>query len=76
MPDALLHETAVGIFRKRMRKEKPVVVPWKETIDMWNVRAAKVVQWMDAECDLQGLCRQWPQRLYELRNADGDRLKY
>ena len=31
MPDLLLHETAVVIFRKRMRVEKPCVVPWKET---------------------------------------------
>ena len=76
MPDALVRETAVAIFRERLRTEKPVVVPWKETIDMRNARAAKVVPWMNAECDLQGLCHQWPQRLYELRDAEGDRLKY
>ena len=59
-----------------MRGEKPVAVPRKETTDMWNARAAKVVQWTDAECDLQGICRQLPQRVYELRGAEGDRLKY
>ena len=29
MPDVLLHETAVGMFRNLLRKEKPAVEPWK-----------------------------------------------
>ena len=32
MPHVLLHETAVAMFRRRMRTQKPVVAPWKETL--------------------------------------------
>ena len=31
MGDILLHETAVALFRARMRKEQPVVEPWRES---------------------------------------------
>lgn len=76
MPDVLLHETAVAMFRKRMRKEKPSVAPWNETVEMWQARAQRAVNWMNSDCDLDGLCRQWPRRLFELRDAGGDRLPY
>ena len=51
MQDVLLHETAVAIFRQHMRKEKPRVAPWKETIEMWQARADGVVRWMNSERD-------------------------
>ena len=74
MPDLLLHENAVGMFRKRMRKEKPVVVPWKETVDMWAERAAKVVRWMNEGDSLKRLCRRFPERVQACSDAGGERL--
>ena len=74
MPDVLLHETAVAMFRNRLRREKPVVLPWLETQDQWATRAEKVVQWMNQNCNLVGLCRKFPERLHELVARGGDRL--
>ena len=75
MPDLLLHETAVALFRKRMRSEKPCVVPWQETQAQWTERAARVVDWMNTSCNLKALCHEFPQRLAAVRDAEGDRLK-
>ena len=74
MPDVLLHETAVAMFRNRLRREKPVVLPWLETQEQWAARAEKVVEWMNANCNLVGLCRKFPERLHELLGRGGDRL--
>ena len=74
MPDVLLHETAVAMFRNRLRREKPVVLPWLETQGQWATRAEKVVQWMNQNCNLVGLCRKFPERLHELVARGGDRL--
>ena len=60
MPDLLLHETAVAQFRQRIRKEKPIVRPWLETSQQWTDRARKVVQWMNDNYDLEGLCKDFP----------------
>ena len=75
MPDLLLHETAVALFRKGMRSEKPCVAPWKETQAQWTERATRVVGWMNNLCDLKALCHEFPQRLVAVQNAEGDRLK-
>ena len=74
MPDVLLHETAVAIFRKRMRQQKPVVAPWKETLEQWTERAENAVAWMNSDCDLGSLCRKFPERLRRLRENGGERL--
>ena len=75
MPDLLLHETAVAIFRKRMRTEKPLVVPWKETEAQWTERARRVIDWRNASCKLKAQCREFPKRLAEVQQAEGDKLK-
>ena len=75
MPDVLLHETAVAIFRAHMRKTMPEVLPWKETREQWSVRARKVVKQMNKECDLRGLCLEMPSRLQLLIDKHGDRLR-
>ena len=74
MPDVLLHETAVAMFRNRLRKERPRAMPWTETQAQWTERANTVVRWMNAQCDLNSLCRKFPQRLQELVARQGDRL--
>ena len=50
IPDLLLHETAVAIFHKRPRIEKPWVVPWKQTEAEWTESAARVMKWLKASC--------------------------
>ena len=58
-----------------MRKEKPVVEPWKESVEQWGQRAEKCVRHMNAEYDLDGLCRRFPERLRKLEEAKGERLR-
>ena len=75
MPDVLLHETAVGMFRNLLRKEKPAVKPWKESVEQWQQRAEKCIRHMNSKFDLQGLCRRFPRRLRKLEEAKGERLR-
>ena len=73
-PDVLLHETAVAMFRNRLRREKPVVLPWDETQEQWTERAEKVVRWMNRTCNLDSLCRKFPERLQQVVEKEGERL--
>ena len=75
MGDLLLHETAVAWFRQLMRKEKPEVVPWEETLEQWARRAHKVTARINKEYDVAGLCREFPQRLQEMVDTGGERLQ-
>ena len=75
MGDVLLHETAVGMFRNLLRKEKPVTLPWRESVEQWAQRAGKCVDRMNAEYDLDGLCRRFPERLRKLEANKGERLR-
>ena len=75
MGDVLLHETAVAWFRKRMRTERPEVLPWEETQDMWVKRARRAVAAINQEYDVAGLCREFPERLQDLVDDGGERLR-
>ena len=75
MGDVLLHETAVAWFRKRMRTERPEVLPWEETQDMWVKRARRAVAAINQEYDVAGLCREFPERLQDLVDGGGERLR-
>ena len=74
MPDVLLHETAVAMFRNRLRRERPLGLPWEETQEQWAARAEVVVSWLNAQCNLDSLCRKFPLRLQQLIDRAGDRL--
>ena len=74
MPDALLHETAVAMFRNRLRRERPAALPWEETQEQWACRGEKVVEWVNGNCNLDTLCRKFPERLQQLLARGGDRL--
>ena len=73
--DALLHETGVAQFRKRLRKERPVRMPWEETTAEWKTRAAKVVRDVNDSVDLAALCHSFPKRLRAIVKKKGDRLR-
>ena len=75
MPDLLLHEPAVALFRKGMRKAKPVVRPWEETMEQWEVRAGSVVASMNKTCKLAELCCEFPGRLRMCVAKGGERFR-
>ena len=75
LADALLHETAVALFRKHLRKERPVRMPWEETPEEWTERAAKVARNVNGSVNLDSLCKSFPRRLRALVEKQGDRLR-
>ena len=75
MGDLLLHETAVAWFRKRMVALKPEVLPWLETREMWCRRAHQAASYATNEYDVAGLCREFPARLQQCLDEDGERLR-
>ena len=75
MGDVLLHETAVSWFRERMKAEKTQVLPWEETQEQWATRARRAVSYVNANHDVAGLCREFPQRLHSIAETEGERLR-
>ena len=75
MGDLPLHETAVSWFRSKMRREKPVVVPWAETRAQWTARAAKCLREINAKYNVAGLGRDFPSRLQQCKDNGGERLR-
>ena len=75
MPDLLLHETAVAWFRRKLSKQRPVCVPWEETVAQWTARARRVVAFLNDNYRVDRLCQQFPTRLRACRDSDGERLR-
>ena len=75
MGDLLLHETAVAWLRKGMAKEKPNVLPWKETQQQWTQRIHRVVQNINDDFNVRGLCREFRARLEATAATEGERLR-
>ena len=75
LQEVLLHETAVSWIRHRERKSR-VICPWKETIAHFVHRLREVVQHINDNHGVEGLCRSLPKRLDELVATEGDRLPY
>ena len=71
MADMMLHETAVSWVRKRLAVTKPKE-NWFETREEYSARLKRCCDKVNAECDVEGLCRQYPRR----QNKEGGRLKY
>ena len=71
--DVLLHETAVSWIRMgevRCRSARP----WEETVPEFTARIKRICQSVNDHHDVEGLCRQFPSRLQQLVDAEGDRL--
>ena len=75
MGDVLLHETAVALFRKRMRYDLAMVMHWKETPQQWAARAKATVKKANMEYELSASCNEFPTRLRALVDNHGRRLK-
>jgi hypothetical protein len=58
-----------------MKKEKPEVLPWQETQAQWAKRARRVVARINKDYDVAGLCGEFPQRLQDVVDGRGERLK-
>ena len=74
LSDLLLHETAVAWLRYKMKLSIPAR-PWKETSEQYKARLQEACRKVNAEYNVEGLCKQLPERLDKLKEKKGDRLK-
>ena len=71
--DVLLHETAVSWIRQKLELTLPRE-PRKETPASYYSRLKRICREINAEYDVDGLCRKWPGRIAQLIRNEGDRL--
>ena len=73
--DVLLHETAVSWIRKCEERSR-LARPWEESVDDFKTRMREICQDINNRHDVEGLCRQLPRRLEELRESEGDKIPH
>lgn len=72
--DLWLHETAVSWIRERMKRTQPVE-PWAESEPQLEKRLKAAAAHCTSEHDIEGLCKEFPSRMYDLVHVKkGDRL--
>ena len=49
--------------------------PWNETTAEFRTRLKGICDFINSNYDVDGLCREFPQRLQMLVDAEGDRIK-
>ena len=75
LQDVLLHETAVSWLRKRLQRSTPKKC-WEESREAYGQRLKRCCDEVNKECDVEGLCRGFPNRLRSLVDTEGDRLPH
>lgn len=77
VPDVLPHETVAGWVRKYMKQR-----PFRRTEDMaeneqrFRQTMTACAKHINANFDVESLCRSFPKRLQELEAAKGSRLRH
>ena len=73
LQEMMLHETAVAWIRRGLTWTLPVK-PWEETVAAYSQRLKEVVRVINSEYDVEGLCKELPDRVQALHAARGGRL--
>lgn len=73
LQELMLHETAMAWVRQRL-KRTVVKEPWHESIEAYGTRLKGVAAYINANYDVNGLCRGLPYRVAEVVRRKGDRL--
>ena len=71
--EVLLHETAVSWIRYRESKNR-TRKPWDESVLQFGTRMKALVQDINDNLDVDGLCKELPDRLQQVIDAEGDRI--
>ena len=71
--EMMLHETAVSWIRRGLTWSLPPK-PWEESVDDYTARLKAVVQRINSEYNVEGLCKELPLRVRDLHEAQGGRL--
>ena len=72
--EVMLHETAVAWLRRRLALTLPAK-PWLETREEFGSRLKQCAQHVNDTYDVESLCRDFPQRIDELIEREGNRLR-
>ena len=73
--DVLLHGTAMAWVRAKLAKTgQELKQPWKEMPRGLGKRLAGIMTDINQNCDVDGLCREFPERLETLKKRKGGRL--
>lgn len=73
LQEVMLHETAVAWVRKRETVTQ-CRQPWTETVSDFSARLRSICQYINANYDVEGLCKDLPNRLQKVRDNLGDRI--
>jgi len=73
LQEVMLHGTAVSWIRVRERRTRPAT-PWTETPEEHATRLRAICQAINEKCDVEGLCRKFPERVQGVVDAKGDRI--
>ena len=74
LQEVMLHETAVSWLRLRLEASLPKR-SWEETPQAFATRLRRCCAQINAELDVEGLCRAFPKRIQKLKDTKGGRLK-
>ena len=69
----MLHETAVSWMRLRMARTVPRRA-WEETVEAHRSRLKDCAAYINANYNIDSLCRELPDRVAELCKREGGRL--
>ena len=69
----MLQETAMAWIRNRFKKPVPNVA-WEETVEEYGERLKQVARYVEREYNVDGLCRELPDRVAKLHERKGDRI--
>ena len=75
LQEVMLHETAVSWLRHQLQLTLPRQ-PWKETREQYGERLRRICQYVNANFEVEDLCRALPRRLNKLVENGGDRLRH
>jgi len=73
LKELMLHETAVAWIRLRQTVTTPRE-PWAETVEEFGQRMRTIAAYINENYDVDGLCREFPDRVQELVDRKGERL--
>ena len=73
LQELMLHETAVAWIRERLKKTVPRRA-WEETVEAYRSRLKACAAYINANHNVEALCKEFPDRLAALDERQGDRL--
>ncbi len=73
LQEVLLHETAVAWVRRREKVVRSPT-PCEETVAEFGTRLRQIAAYINANFDVEGLCRALPKRVQMVINSKGDRI--